>query len=70
VTITAIASLGMQSASSICSSLSSRACSGLIVEACARYGDGVPPNAAKTLCANMYGLGAGVAVGFAGQLLQ
>jgi hypothetical protein len=68
-TITAIASLGIQSASSICASLSSQACSGLIVEACARYGDGTG-NAAKTLCGNMYGLGAGVAVGLAGQLLR
>lgn len=68
-TITAIASLGIQSASSICASLSSKACSGLIVEACARYGDGAG-NAANTRCGNMYGLGAGVAVGLAGQLLR
>lgn len=63
-TITAIASLGQVSASAICSSLSSQACSGLIVEACASFG-----NAAMTRCAPMYGVGAGVAVGIAGQLL-
>lgn len=68
VTITAIASLGVESANSICASLSSQACSGLIVEACARYGDGV--NAAERRCGNMYGVGAGVAVGIAGQLLR
>lgn len=66
-TITAIASLGQVSASAICSSLSQRACSGLIVEACASFGG---DNAARTRCAPMYGVGAGVAVGLAGQLLR
>lgn len=68
-TITAIASLGTPAASSICQSLSSQACSGLVVEACARFGSGTV-NAAKTACGNMYGIGAGVAVGIAGQLLR
>ena len=40
VTVTAIASLGTQSAQSICQSLSSQACSGLIVEACSSFGPG------------------------------
>lgn len=66
-TITAIASLGQVSASAICSSLSSKACSGLIVEACASFGG---ENAARTRCAPMYGVGAGVALGLAGQLLR
>lgn len=66
-TITAIASLGQVSASAICSSLSQRACSGLIVEACASFGG---DSAARTRCAPMYGVGAGVAVGLAGQLLR
>jgi hypothetical protein len=69
-TITAIASLGTPAASSICQSLSSQACSGLVVEACARFGNGGSINAAKTACGNMYGIGAGVAVGIAGQLLR
>ncbi|KAF2748150.1 hypothetical protein M011DRAFT_442532 [Sporormia fimetaria CBS 119925] len=68
-TITPIASLGQQSAAQVCASLSSRACSGLVVEACARFGG---TGAARTRCPGevMYGVGAGIAVGIAGQLLQ
>lgn len=70
-TITAIASLGPQSASSICLSLSSQACSGLVVEACQTYGSGGGnTGGARNLCGNIYGVGAGVAVGIAGQLLR
>lgn len=67
VTVTAIASLGASSASSICSSLSLAACSGLQVEACQAFGT---KGAAPTRCAGMYRVGAGVAVGIAGQLLR
>ncbi|KAF2274555.1 uncharacterized protein EI97DRAFT_468733 [Westerdykella ornata] len=70
-TITAIASLGPERAAAVCASLSSQACSGLIVEACARFGDGAgSAGGARTLCGGMYGVGAGVAVGIAGQLLR
>jgi hypothetical protein len=68
-TITAIASLGQVSASQICSSLSATACSGLAVAACSAFGSG-NGGAAMTRCGNMYGVGAGVALGIAGQLLR
>lgn len=65
-TITAVPSLGTQSASSICSSLSQEACYGLQVEACQAFdGSG---NAAPTRCAGYMGA-VGVALGVAGQLL-
>ncbi|KAF2255734.1 hypothetical protein BU26DRAFT_545278 [Trematosphaeria pertusa] len=66
-TITAIASLGQQSAASICSSLSQQACSGLQVEACQAFGG---TGEARTMCGDMYRVGAGVALGIAGQLLR
>lgn len=66
-TITAVPSLGIASAQSICASLSSAGCYGLTVEACARFDGG---NAAmKERCAG-YWMTAGVALGLAGQLLQ
>lgn len=69
-TITAIPSVGIQSAQSICSSLSSLGCSQLTVEACARFdGAGAGNAAARALCAG-YFMTAGVAVGIAGQLLR
>ncbi|KAF2656627.1 hypothetical protein K491DRAFT_715219 [Lophiostoma macrostomum CBS 122681] len=68
-TVTAIASLGQSSASSICSSLSLQACSGLTVEACARFG-GATAAAGYNYCGARYAVGAGVAVGIAGQLLR
>lgn len=68
-TITAIASLGSSSASSICSSLSLQACYQLTVEACQAFGNG-NTGGGRGLCGNMYGVGAGVAVGIAGQLLR
>ncbi len=71
VTQTAIASVGLQSAASICSSLSSIACYELNVQACARFnGDTGAKNAAmRERCAG-YFMTAGVAVGIAGQLLR
>lgn len=65
--MTAIASIGTQSANSICSSLSQEACSGLQVEACSAFGG---TGAAPTGCADVYKVGAGVALGIAGQLLR
>jgi hypothetical protein len=69
VTQTAVLSVGPQSANSICSSLSQEACSGLQVEACTAFDAGVPA-AAPTRCAGVYRVGAGVALGLAGQLLR
>jgi hypothetical protein len=67
-TITAVPSVGLQSAQSICASLSQEACSGLQVEACRSFGG--EGSGAKTRCAGGYLMGAGVAVGIAGQLLR
>lgn len=67
VTVTAIASLGPASASSICSSLSQAACSGLQVEACRAFGGTGP---AATRCADVYRVGVGMALGIAGQLMR
>jgi hypothetical protein len=67
-TITAIPSVGLQSAQSICSSLSSLGCSQLTVEACAAF-DGAGNVAGRRRCAD-YLMTAGVAVGIAGQLLR
>ena len=62
-TITAIPSVGLQSASAICQSLSSLACYQLDVRACQAYGGGVPGSGWKN-CGNMYGVGAaGLAAG-------
>ena len=69
-TITAVPSVGSASASSICSSLSSAACSGdWDVAACSAYpaGDG---SGAQRRCGDMYKMGAGVALGVAGQMLR
>jgi hypothetical protein len=68
-TITAIASIGPAAASSVCQSLSSQACYGLQVEACARYGNG-NTGAGGRRCGDIYAMGAGVAVGIAGQMLR
>jgi hypothetical protein len=65
-TITAVPSIGTQSASSICSSLSQEACYGLQVEACRSFGGS--GNAAPTRCEGYIGA-VGVALGVAGQLL-
>lgn len=65
-TVTAIASLGPSSASSICASLSSQACYGLQVEACQSFGGG-GQNRGRRLCGNMYEVGA--AVGMLGYAL-
>jgi hypothetical protein len=67
-TITAVPSVGLQSAQSICASLSQQACSGLQVEACRSF-DGVG-NAAPTGACRGWVVGAGVAVGLAGQMLR
>ncbi|KAF2472275.1 uncharacterized protein BDR25DRAFT_19905 [Lindgomyces ingoldianus] len=72
-TITAIASVGMPSASSICSSLSAQACFGLQVQACQAFGNGNTGNTGagrRNACGRIYGIGAGVAVGIAGQMLR
>lgn len=70
-TITAIPSVGLQSAQSICASLSSLGCYQLTVEACARFdgGQGAGNAAMRERCAG-YFMTAGVAVGIAGQLLR
>lgn len=69
-TITAIPSVGIQSAQSICASLSSIGCYQLTVEACARFdGAGAGNGAMRARCAD-YLMTAGVAVGIAGQLLR
>jgi hypothetical protein len=68
-TITAIASIGPVAASSVCQSLSSQACYGLEVAACANFGNG-GTGAGRRRCGDMYAMGAGVAVGIAGQLLR
>ncbi|KAF2264536.1 hypothetical protein CC78DRAFT_568236 [Lojkania enalia] len=67
VTVSSIASLGLSSAGSICSSLSSVGCSGLNVQACSVYGGG---SGAGRRCGDWYGMGAGVAIGIAGQILR
>jgi hypothetical protein len=69
-TITAVPSVGPESARSICQSLSQEACSGLQVEACAAFdGPGNGNAARRARCAD-YLMTAGVAVGIAGQLLR
>lgn len=65
-TITAVPSLGPQSASSICSSLSQQACYGLQVEACRAFGG--TGDALPARCGGYMGA-VGVALGVAGQLL-
>ncbi|KAF2869874.1 hypothetical protein BDV95DRAFT_576503 [Massariosphaeria phaeospora] len=70
VTITAIASLGPERANSICASLSSLACSGLQVEACASFGSGNAAAGRRGCIADAYTMGAAVAVGIAGQMLR
>ncbi|KAF2832992.1 hypothetical protein CC86DRAFT_364988 [Ophiobolus disseminans] len=68
-TITAVPSVGLQSAQQICASLSAQACSGLQVEACAAFG-GQAGAAPKTRCGGGYLMGAGVAVGVVGGMLR
>lgn len=67
-TITAVPSVGLQSAQSICASLSLVACSGLQVEACRSFGGEGSP-ATRVNCGG-YLMAGGVAVGIAGQLLR
>lgn len=65
-TITPVPSVGLQSAQSICASLSSLACSGLQVEACRSFG-GEQGAATRVVCGGGYWMGAGAAaVGIAG----
>ena len=63
----------LSAAESICSSLSSQACYGLQLASCSTYtgtGTLITPNAAPTQCVGgLYGVGVGVAVGIAGQIL-
>lgn len=68
-TITAVPSVGLQSAQQICASLSQQACSGLQVEACAAFGGNAAGAAPTRGCGGVL-MGAGVAVGLAGQLLR
>ncbi|KAF1939547.1 hypothetical protein EJ02DRAFT_513771 [Clathrospora elynae] len=70
MTITAIPSVGLQSAQSICASLSTIGCSKLDVKACVAFdGSGAGNAAIRARCAD-YLMTAGVAVGIAGQLLR
>jgi hypothetical protein len=64
-TITAVPSLGSQSAAVVCESLSSKACYGLKVEACQAFGG---DSGARARCVALGGV-VGVAVGVAGGLL-
>jgi hypothetical protein len=64
-TITAVPSLGTQSAVAVCESLSSKACYGLKVEACQAFGG---DSGARARCVALGGV-VGVAVGVAGGLL-
>jgi hypothetical protein len=68
-TITAIPSVGLSSAQSICSSLSSLGCSQLTVEACQAFDGAGNGNAAYRVPCRDYLMTAGVALGIAGQLL-
>jgi hypothetical protein len=68
-TITAIPSVGLSSAQSICSSLSSLGCSQLTVEACQAFNGNGNGNAAWRAPCRDYLMTAGVALGIAGQLL-
>ena len=72
-------SLPSTSAASICSSLSTQACYPLQLANCPMYGTAgetapsaatfVAPNGAPTRCAALYGMGAGIALGLAGQVI-
>jgi hypothetical protein len=67
-TVTAIASLGPESAASVCASLSATACYGLQVAACQAFGTQVPDTGAANSgrgC-GMYGVGVGVVMGVVG----
>ena len=76
---TAQSSLPSASAASICSSLSTQACYPLQLTNCPMYGTAgetapstatfVAPNAAPTRCVALYRVGAGIAVGLAGQVI-
>lgn len=68
-TITAIPSVGLASAQSICASLSSLACSGLQVEACRSFG-GEGSGAMTRGCGGGVLMGMGVVVGVAGGMLR
>ncbi|KAI9800350.1 MAG: hypothetical protein M1825_004120 [Sarcosagium campestre] len=56
---------GGASASSVCSSLSSSACHGVVLQSCAFTAAAAVP----TDCVPLYGVGAGIAFGLAGQML-
>ncbi len=75
---TAQTPLPSPSAASICSSLSTQACYPLQLSNCPMYGTAgetapttaafIAPNTAPTRCVALYGVGAGIAVGLAGQV--
>lgn len=79
VGVTAQTSLPSASAAAICSSLSTQACYPLQLANCPMYGTAgetapsaatfIAPNAAPTRCAALYGVGAGIAAGLAGQII-
>jgi hypothetical protein len=71
LTVAAITgTLDAAAASQVCQSLSSQACFGLQVAACASFGSGQGNNARRNGCGNIYGMAAGVAIGVAGELLR
>lgn len=71
VTVSEItATLDPTAASQVCQSLSSQACYGLQVAACAAFGTGTANNAGRNRCGHLYGIGAGVAIGMAGEMLR
>lgn len=69
-TITAIPSVGSQSAQSICASLSSAACYQLNVQACTSFDGNVAGNGVMQRQCGSYWMTAGVAMGIAGQMLR
>ena len=80
--VTQAGAMPVPSAESICSSLSAEACHGLAVSQCSTLGGaaktgggsfvvGGSANAAPTRCAaGLYGMGLGVAMGLAGQVIR
>ena len=64
------ATLDPTAASQVCQSLSSQACYGLQVAACAAFGTGTANNAGRNRCGHLYEIGAGVVIGMAGEILR
>jgi hypothetical protein len=68
-TITAVPSVGLQSAQSICASLSAQACFALQVEACRSFG-GEANGVATRACGGGYLMGVGVVAGVVGGMMR